>query len=385
MDSQPTPRAQAVTPFLVMQLLDEAKAMLARGDDVIRFEAGEPDLPTPGPVLEGAQQALAEGLTGYTPSPGTTELREAICEWYQARYRVEVHPDRVVVTCGTSPALLLAMGAVVGRGDEVLIADPGYPGYTNAARFLEANIKRFLVREEESFSYSSDQIAELVTPATKVTMVNSPANPTGARVPPEELRKICSLGPWVISDEIYHGLCYESGRCHTALEYTDRTFVLNGFSKRYAMPGLRLGWVIVPETCVQAVRNMNMNFYLGAGSISQAAGLAALRHADADVERMRMIYQERRDLMVSRLTAMGFGVPARPAGAFYVFANAKRFSGDSIAFARELLNETKVSITPGVDFGPGSEGYLRFSYAVDVARIAEGMDRIARYLGERGG
>ena len=383
MNFRPSARAQSVTPFLVMQLLDQAKEMQARGEDVIRLEAGEPDLLTPQPVIEAAQRALAEGKTGYTPSPGTTELREAISEWYEKRYSVTVHPDRIVVTAGTSPGLLLAMAAATDHGDEVLIADPGYPAYTNSARLLECEIKRFPVLESEAFVYSADRIAEMVTKRTKVVMVNSPANPTGARVPPEGLQRICALGTWVISDEIYHELCYEEGRCPSALEYTERAFVLNGFSKRYAMPGLRLGWVVAPEPCVQAMRNMNMNLYLGASSVSQAAGLAALREADADVARMRQTYHERRDLIVKRLREIGFGLPTDPAGAFYVFANARRFCQDSIAFAEELLSETKVSVTPGIDFGPASEGYLRFSYANEAARIAEGMDRLGKYLARR--
>jgi aspartate/methionine/tyrosine aminotransferase len=383
MEFEPSPRAQSVTPFLVMQLLDQAKELVARGEDVIRLEAGEPDLPTPAPVIEAAQRALAEGKTSYTPSAGTPELREAICEWYADRYRVKVNPDRVLVTAGTSPGLLLAMAAVVARGEEVLVADPGYPAYTNAARFLEARVVRFPVLESEAYVYSADRISQFVTDRAKLITVNSPANPTGARLPPKELARICSLGTWVISDEIYHELCYEEGRCHSALECTDRAFVLNGFSKRYAMPGLRLGWVIMPESCIRVMRNMNMNFYLGACSVSQAAGVAALREADEDVARMRAVYRERRDLIVRRLREIGFGVPAYPGGAFYVFANAKRFCQDSVAFAQELLANTKVSVTPGIDFGPASEGYLRFSYATEAARIAEGMDRIERYLAGR--
>lgn len=383
MSEGPSERARRVTSFLVMELLDQAKLMVERGEDVIRLEAGEPDLPTPPQVVAAAQRALAEGLTGYTPSPGTTELRGAICEWYRDRYAVEVDPDRVVVTSGSSPALFLALAAVVERGDEVLVADPGYPGYANAVKFLEAECARFALLESEGFVYSAERIRELVTGRTKAIMVNSPANPTGARVPSEGLEQLCSLGPWVISDEIYHEICYEPDRCHTALEYTDRAFVLNGFSKRYAMPGWRLGWAIIPPECVRAVRNMNQNLFLGASSIAQAAGVVALRETDEEVAARREEYRKRRDLLVRRLREIGFGVPASPPGAFYVFANAKRFCQDSVAFATELLEETGVSVTPGVDFGPGSEGYLRLSYTAGTGRIEEAMDRIGRYLAER--
>jgi aspartate/methionine/tyrosine aminotransferase len=366
-----------------MELLDQAKEMVARGEDVIRLEAGEPDLPTPPNVVEAGRRALAEGLTSYTPSPGTRELREAICEWYDEKYGVAVDPERVVVTPGSSPGLLLAMAAIVERGERVLIADPGYPGYWNAARFLEAEGVGFPVLESERFVYSADRIGELVTEQTKAIMVNSPANPTGARVPARELERISEMGPWVISDEIYHGVCYGDERCHTALEFTDRAFVVNGFSKRYAMPGWRLGWVVAPECCVRVVRNMNMNFLLGASSVAQAAGVVALREGDEAVAEMREEYRKRREVLVARLRELGFGVAGPPEGAFYVLANAKRFSEDSAAFARELLEETRVSVTPGIDFGPNGEGYVRLSYTVGCERIEEGMDRLGRYLARR--
>lgn len=379
----PSKRSQTVRSFLVMELLDEAKRLTAAGKDIVRLEAGEPDLPAPRHAVEAGRRALAEGRTGYTPSPGTTELRETIAAWYADRYEVEVNPERIFVTSGTSPGLLLAAAAVLDRGDEVLIADPGYPGYSNAARFLEAGCGYFPVLDSEDYVYSPERIRERVTDRTKAIMVNSPANPTGARVPPESLEDICSLGCWVISDEIYHEICYEPERCHSALEFTDQAFVLNGCSKRYAMPGLRLGWVIVPEACVRAVSNMNQNFLIGANSISQAAAVAAIRESDADVAEKREIYRERRDLIVARLREIGFGVPAYPSGAFYVFANAERFTDDSIAFARELLAKTGVAVTPGIDFGPRGEGHIRLAYTVSRERIAEGMDRIERYLKSR--
>lgn len=383
MDTTPSKRSQRVTPFLVMELLDQAKLMQARGEDVIRLEAGEPDLPAPPQVIEAAKRALDDGLTGYAPSPGTSELREAISTWYADRYRVDVEPDQIIVTSGTSPGLLLAQGSLLEPGDQALIADPGYPGYVNAARFLDAQVVRFPLLESDSYLYSAARIEEVITPKTKLVMVNSPANPTGARVPDETLKKICSLGPWVVSDEIYHELCYEPGRCHSALEYTDRAFVLNGFSKRYAMPGLRLGWVIVPRPYLRAVLNMNQNFFLGASSIAQAAGLAALREAAPQVAEMRETYRDRRDFLVQRLREVGFGVPAAPAGAFYVFANASRFCTDSIAFAKELLEHTSVSITPGLDFGPTGVRHLRLSYTASRERIAEAMDRLQAYLDAR--
>lgn len=383
MGDGPSKRASGVTPFLVMELLDQAKLIAARGEDIIRLEAGEPDWTSPATVIEAGKKALDDGQTGYTPSAGMLPLREAISDWYRARYRAEVPPDRIFVTSGSSPALLLAMASVVERGDEVLMADPGYPGYANAARFLDAKCVRFPVLESEEFVYSADRIAELTSDRTKVIMVNSPSNPTGACVSPEELERISSLGPWVISDEIYHEICYELDRCHSALEYTDHCFIVNGFSKRYAMPGWRLGWVVVPDSCLSVVRDMNQNFLLAASTVAQAAGLEALRNGEEHVRRMRDEYRSRRDLIVRRLREIGFGVPGYPAGGFYVFANAAPFSEDSVAFAQELLRETGVSVTPGVDFGPASRTYIRVSYTAERGWIAEGMDRLERYLTAR--
>jgi len=219
---------------------------------------------------------------------------------------------------------------------------------------------------------------------TKAIFVNSPSNPTGNLLSQERMKAISNLSPYIISDEIYHGLVYQ-GEEHCILEYTDRAFVLNGFSKAYAMTGWRLGYLIAPKPFIRSIQKVQQNFFISANAITQWAGIAALEEAGEDVAQMRTIYDQRRRFMVKRLKEMGLGITVEPTGAFYVFANAKRFSSDSYKLAFDILERARVGVTPGVDFGANGEGYLRFSYANAIENIAEGMDRIERYLEENYG
>jgi aspartate/methionine/tyrosine aminotransferase len=240
------------------------------------------------------------------------------------------------------------------------------------------------VAEEDGFQFRPKEIRQMVSPRTRAIFINSPANPTGNLLSPERMAEIAKLGPMVISDEIYHGLVYE-GEEHTILEYTDESFVLNGFSKLYAMTGWRLGYVIAPPRFVRPMQKMQQNFFISASAMAQWAGVEALQNEEAAEEVARMVstYDERRRYMIQRLKKMGFGITVEPTGAFYVLANAKRFSSDSYSLAFDILHNAKVGVTPGVDFGPNCEGYIRFTYANSLENIAEGMDRLERYLEAR--
>lgn len=374
-------RAQQVRPFLVMEVLDRACALERRGIDVVHLEVGEPDFDAPRCVVEAACRALAQGHTHYTHSLGEPALREAICEHYAATYGASVHPDQVVVTSGTSPAMHLLFAALLDEGDEVVVSDPGYACYANLIRFVQGVPVCVRVFEEDAFQYRPEAIRAVVGERTRAVLINSPSNPTGTLLAPERMAEVAALGPYVISDEVYHGLVYE-GREHSILEFTDRAFVLNGFSKAYAMTGLRLGYLIAPPEFVRPIQNVQQNLYISANSAVQRAAIAALREAGQDVARMRAIYDTRRRYMVDRLRALGLGIAVEPTGAFYVFANARHLSTDSRALAFELLERAHVGVAPGIDFGAGGEGYLRFSYANSMERIAEGLDRLERYLGD---
>ncbi len=372
-------RAEEIAPFIVMEVLEKAREMECRGIDVIHLEVGEPDFDVPPAVKEATCRALEEGLTHYTHSLGDLELREAICEHYQDTYEVCIKPEQVVVTSGTSPAMMLVFASLLERGLEVIISDPGYACYPNFINFLGGVPAKVPVYEKDGFQFRPEAIKERINRKTKAILINSPSNPTGNLLSEVTMKAIAECSPYIISDEIYHGLVYE-GLEHSILEFSDNAFVLNGFSKLYAMTGYRLGYLIAPERFIRPIQKMQQNFFICAGSLSQRAGIAALQETGSDVADMKRIYNQRRKFMIKRLKEMGFSITVEPTGAFYVFANARSFSGDSYRLAFDILKNAHVGVTPGIDFGQNGEGYLRFSYANSLENIAEGLDRIERYL-----
>lgn len=375
-------RAQAVRPFVVMDVVARAKQLEGAGRDIVRLEIGDPDLPTPEIVTRAAEAAMEAGDTGYTQSAGLPSLRDAIATHYDDAYGVAVDPENILATQGTSPAMLLVFGSLLDPGDEVVISDPGYPAYSNYVEFLGGVVKRVRVRAEEGFRFRPEEIRAAITPRTRAIMINSPANPMGTVLPPDDLAELARIaeetGVWIVSDEIYHGLQFE-GRERTILEFTDRAFVLNGFSKAYAMTGWRLGYLIAPREFVRACEVIQQNFFLCANHFVQVAGTVALIQGAEDVARMRAIYDERRRYLVPALREIGLRVSTMPTGAFYVFADASAWSGDSLGLARRILDEAGVSTAPGIDFGPGGEGFLRLSYATSLDRLREGVRRLARW------
>jgi aspartate/methionine/tyrosine aminotransferase len=295
---------------------------------------------------------------------------------------VTVSPDQILVTAGTSPAMLMLFSALLDPGDEVILSDPYYACYPKFVKFSEGRPVYVPVEESDAFQFRPEAVSARVGPRTKALLVNSPANPTGTVLTADRLAALCRLGPWMVSDEIYHGLTYE-GPEHTVLEFTDRAFVLNGFSKAFAMTGWRVGYVIAPREFMPALTAMHGNFFISSNEFVQWAALAALREAAEDSARFRRVFDERRHAMVAGLRAIGLGVGAPPTGAFYVLANARRYTTDSLAFAFDILEQTHVGVTPGVDFGRNAEGFLRFSYAQSLERIQEAMRRIGPFLAAR--
>jgi aspartate/methionine/tyrosine aminotransferase len=372
-------KAKEIPPFIVMDVLEKAQELARMGEDIIHLEVGEPDFDTPECIKEACFRAIREGETHYTHSLGLIELREAIAEDYWKRYRVKVSPEQILVASGTSPALLLLFSALLEPGDEVILSNPYYACYPNFIRFVDGTPVFVDVMEEEGFQYLPGMIESKLSPKVKGIMINSPSNPTGNVMGKERMIQIAKFSPYIISDEIYHGLVYE-GKEHSILEFTDRAFVINGFSKLYAMTGWRLGYVIAPIEFVRPMQKLQQNLFISASSFAQRAALAGLKEAAGDVQRMRNTYDERRRFLIPRLKELGFGITVDPTGAFYVLANAKRFSKDSYGLAFDILKEAKVGVAPGIDFGSNAEGYLRISYANSLENIKEGMNRLQRYL-----
>jgi len=372
-------RAQAVRPFVVMDVVARAKELDLSGIDVVRMDVGDPDFATPEVVTKAAEAAMEAGDTGYTQSRGLPDLRDAIADRFATKYGVTVNEADIVVTQGTSPAMLLMFGALLDPGDEVIIADPCYPAYPNYIAFLGGVPVRVPARACDGFRMRIEEIEAAITPRTRCIMINSPSNPTGTVLPAEDLKAIAELaerhGLYVASDEIYHGLDF-TGTDHTILEYTDRAFVLNGFSKLYAMTGWRLGYLVAPRDFVRPAEVIQQNFFLCANHFVQVAGTTALLEAAPDVARMRAQYDERRRFLVPALRAIGLGIEVDPTAAFYAFADARAWGADSLALTYRLLEEAHVAAAPGIDFGPGGEGFLRFSYATSLDRLHEGVERL---------
>jgi aspartate/methionine/tyrosine aminotransferase len=372
-------KAQEIPPFIVMDVLEKAQELERNGEPIIHLEVGEPDFDTPECVNEAGYRAICEGKTHYTHSLGLYELREAIAEDYWKKYHVKVSSEQILVASGTSPAMLLIFAALLEQGDAVILSNPYYPCYPNIIRFVDGIPIFVEVLEEEGFQYLPEMIEEKLSPKVKGIIINSPSNPTGNVMPPERMKAIAKFAPFIISDEIYHGLVYE-GEVHSVLEFTDRAFVINGFSKLYAMTGWRLGYLIAPKEFIRPMQKIQQNLFISASSFSQWAALAGLKEAEKDVKKMRDTYDQRRRFLIPKLRELGFGITVEPTGAFYILANAKRFSKDSYRLAFDILQEAKVGVAPGIDFGSNAEGYLRFCYANSLEKIEEGVKRLERYL-----
>lgn len=372
-------KVTGITPFIVMEVLERAAEMEKKGIKVIHLEVGEPDFDVPSCVSQAVQVAFKQGRTHYTHSLGDPELRKEIARKYKQTYQVTVNPDQIIVTSGSSPAILLALSVLCEDNDEVIVSDPGYACYPNFIKYIGAKAVKVPVFEDEGFQYRPSEIKNYITDRTRAIMINSPMNPTGNLLSKEVMEQLASLGQMIISDEIYHGLVYE-GRAHSILEFTDNAFVLNGFSKLYAMTGLRLGYVIAPPRFVRVMQKLQQNLFICAGSTAQRAGIAALLYANDDVARMKLTYNERRKYIIKRITDLGFKIKVKPTGAFYVFVNVKHLSSDSYKLAFDILEKAHLGVTPGIDFGENGEGFLRFSYANSLENIMEGMNRFEDYL-----
>jgi len=376
-------RAEDVTSFLVMDVMARAAELEKAGEHIIHLEVGEPDFDTPEVVQEAAIAAIRSGNTHYTHAMGMPELRETICEHYLDEYGVTVSPEQILVTSGTSPAMLMLMLALVEKGEEVILSNPHYACYPNFIEAAGGRVVDIKTRPEEGFQYRPDDIRKALSDKTRGILINSPSNPTGIVMTEDNLKEMARFdSQYIVSDEIYHGLVYE-GKAHSILEYTDRAFVINGFSKLYAMTGWRLGYLIFPKEFSAALERIHQNFMISANSFVQVAGIAALKEARPDVEKMIATYNERRIYMVARLKELGFKIHVEPTGAFYVLADARHFCSDSYNEAFNILDSAKVGVTPGIDFGSGAEGFLRFSYANSLENIKEGLNRLETYLKTR--
>jgi aspartate/methionine/tyrosine aminotransferase len=381
-------RMADIEPFHVMQIIARAKALEAQGRSIVSMVVGEPDFPIAPLVRDAAIRLLETGHVHYTPALGITPLREAISSWYSRRYGVQVPSSRIAVTTGSSGALLLTMGVLLDPGDEVLLADPGYPCNRHFVRAIDGVPVGVNVGPQTAYQLSAELVERHWTPRTKAALVCSPSNPTGTMISKPMLHEIHEVvrkkGGILISDEIYHGLTYGAA-APTAAALGDDVFVINSFSKYFGMTGFRLGWLVASDAFMVDVDKLAGNLFISPPDIAQRAGLAAFEpDTIALMEERRELYRQQRDFLLPALKALGFEVPVTPEGAFYIYANCARFTNDSYAFCWDVLENAGVAITPGLDFGHNDpRHHVRFSYPKPVAVLEEGVRRLKEYLASR--
>lgn len=380
-----TRRSEKITPFYVMALLNRAKQLEAEGRDIVHMEVGEPDFATPPDIVNAARKQLTTGDIKYTPAAGLPELRARIADYYRSKYNVSIDKNRVFITPGASGAFLLALATSVNPGDEVLIADPCYPCNSNFIKLFDGEATALPVDATKGYQLTADLIKQHWRPATKGVLIASPSNPTGTLISPDSLREciltVSDKGGCFYSDEIYHGLVYDKP-APTALEFDDNVFVINSFSKYFGMTGWRIGWLIVPEYFVDATEKLAQNIFIATPTLSQYAALAAFDESNLNVlESRKSEFADRRDFLFEALLRLGFEIPVKPDGAFYIYANCARFTLDSYQFAIDLLEAEGVAVTPGLDFGTyKANEHLRFAYTTSIERMSDAMQRLERFI-----
>lgn len=378
-------RLQEIEPFHVVEVLTRAKALAAAGRDIVHLAAGEPDFATAGPIVEAGRRALAGGATHYSEAAGIPQLREAISAYYASEYGLDVSPSRIMVTPGASGALLLISALLMNPGDGMLMTDPGYPCNRHFLRLVEGEGQLVPVGVETRYQLTGDLVAEHWRDNTIGVMVASPANPTGTALDRAELAglsgEVRARHGYLVVDEIYHGLGYDTPT-PSVLEVDPEAFVINSFSKYFGMTGWRLGWLVAPEAAVAEMEKLAQNLFISMSTMAQYAALAGFEPATREIlDERRDIFRQRRDFLVPAVQSLGFDVPCEPEGAFYIYANASRFTRDSQAFCLQMLESHGVALTPGVDFGHYRAGeHLRFSYTTSMDRLEQAVERLSAVL-----
>ncbi len=378
-------RMANIVPFEVMEISSAARKLERDGRDVIHMEVGEPDFRTPQPIIDAAVAALNSQPMYYSSAIGMLPLREAIANFYKTKYGVSVSPDRIIVTAGSSAALLMTMGVLLNSGDEVLMADPGYPCNRHYVHAMDGVPKSIPVGPEFAYQLAASHIEQYWGPRSAAALVATPSNPTGTLVPDAELRAIhtavTSRGGTLIVDEIYQGLTYGI-EPSTALSIADDIFVTSSFSKYFQMTGWRLGWAVVPAAYVREFETLAQHLFISPSAPAQYAALSAFDPRTLEiVEARRSEFKARRDFLIPALRELGFGIPVVPQGAFYIYADSSKLSASSFDLSRKILNEAHVALTPGKDFGMNHpERHIRIAYTNNIPRLAEAIERIRKVL-----
>lgn len=378
-------RLHDIEPFHVMELLRRARTLEAQGHDVIHMEVGEPDFNTPQPIIDAATRFLATGHVHYTSGLGMPSLREAVARFYAERFKVDIDPDRIIITPGASGALMLALAATTNPGDIWLMGDPTYPSNRHLVRAFEGSVHLLPVGPEQAYQPSAAQVTDAWQARCRGLMVASPSNPTGTIISPEQLDALATAvrakAGVLIVDEIYQGLTYGVGDS-TALQHLDDAFVINSFSKYFGMTGWRLGWLVAPEGFAREIERLAQHFFIAPSTVAQHAALAAFSPAAMAIhEERREAFDARRRVLLPGLRELGFKVGTEPQGAFYVYTDISALADDCESLAQRLIEDAGVAATPGIDFGHHrSRAHMRFAYTTGIDRLHEALERIARIV-----
>ena len=374
-----------IEPFHVMEMMAQAAELEQQGQQIVHLEVGEPDFATADPIIAAGIAALKTGQTHYTLATGRMALRDAISTWYQQRYQTKVSADRIQITVGASGALQCVFWSLLNPGDEVLLADPGYPCNQNFIRLAGATPVMLPTHADNGWKITPEQIIAAVTGNTRALLIASPNNPTGTVMTRDELTAIAELcrdhGVALIVDEIYGGLIYDLPD-FTACELGSELFVINSFSKYFGMTGWRLGWLVCPEVFVRPLEKLAQNLFISPPTVAQHAAEAAfLPQTITILEQRKERFRQRRDLLMQSLPPLGFQVPNAPDGAFYIFANITGFGLSSSDFCQHILEHAGVAITPGLDFSrQHADNYVRLAYTTELSRLQEAVEKIASAL-----
>ena len=378
-------RADSLNPFHVMDILAQAKKLEGQGKSICHMEVGEPDFATAECIVNAGVDALKQFKTHYTPATGLPQLREAVAEYYERKFSVKINPRRVIITPGASGAIQLPISCLLDAGENILLADPGYPCNKNIAQVLAVESQMIPVSSASMYQLDAALIEKHWNDKTRAAMVATPSNPTGTLLPERQLKELCAQVEKkqgrLIVDEIYQGLVYDADDC-TALAVSDDCFVINSFSKYFGMTGWRVGWMVVPEFYVDVIDRIAQNIFLAPPTMSQYAALTALKESTQGIlDERRDEFKKRRDFLLPALEQLGFGIAARPQGAFYIYANCEAFTDDSFVWVNQLLNKQGVALTPGVDFGDHlASKHCRFAYTQSVELLEQAVDRLDSFI-----
>ena len=378
-------RTDHIMPFYAVEVFKQASALAAQGRDIISLGIGEPDFTAPAQVVETLQRASEAGLSGYSEPAGLSLLREAIAQYYDAQFHTAIDPGRIIITAGASGALMLTTMALINPGDEVLMPDPSYPANQNFITAAGGVPKLIACGAEQRYQLDADSIAKHWGPNTRGVLIASPSNPTGTTIDHAVLRKLIDAvrarNGFIIMDEIYLGLYYEDAP-RSALTLDDDIYIINSFSKYFHMTGWRLGWMIIPNAAIAAIEKMAASLAICAPTLAQHAALSCFEPEVMQIyEKRRLSFKQRRDYLIPALEQLGLKVPVHPDGAFYIYADIREHSDNSLEFAHKLLNEAGVAAVPGHDFGPAHAQHgLRFSYATGLDRLQEAVERMQAFL-----